>query len=312
MQMKIVDSKPWHKDGETVGTIYTVFLEDENGSEFVEVNVEGDNNSLADQLGVNNEVDTSGDVPTFTKIDDDSAERLELRQLAAPDAYAALIRLYLEWMEMSKDEQLEHIYKNTEFAGKLHKKYTGIVSGSFKNTGDELYGEDFSSYASTAFISLGNGFENVDQFAEELLSSYLKCKPDKRKFPMSGDILRKSAGRHLQSSRKEWINSSDAMSLDFTGNDDDGNSSNFGNLIPDKTTDVEGAVLQKEDLSFEDLVSLVREQIKDARTLQVFDSLIKKEQKIDIASKLGIAPSQVSREVKKIGAIMIPILNSLR
>lgn len=98
MQMKIVDSRPWHKDGETVGTIYTVFLEDENGSEFVEVNVEGDNNSLADQLGVNNEVDTSGDVPTFTKINDDSAERLERRLETPPEAYAALTRLYLEWM----------------------------------------------------------------------------------------------------------------------------------------------------------------------------------------------------------------------
>ena len=47
------------------------------------------------------------DESTFTKIDDDSAERLELRQLAAPDAYAAFVRLYLEWMEMSEDEQLD-------------------------------------------------------------------------------------------------------------------------------------------------------------------------------------------------------------
>lgn len=106
MQVKIVDSRPWYKDGETVGTIYTVAYEDENGTEFFEVKKEAVFNSLADQFGVACSVDTSGDTPIFTKIDDDSAERLARRLDTPPEAYAALIRLYLEWMgevEVGKD-----------------------------------------------------------------------------------------------------------------------------------------------------------------------------------------------------------------
>lgn len=106
MQMKIVDSRPWYEDGEIVGTIYTVFCDDEDGSELVEVNVQGDNNSLAEQLGTNHEVNLSEEEPVFTKIDDDSAERLAYRLDTPPEAYAALLRLYLEWMgevEVGKD-----------------------------------------------------------------------------------------------------------------------------------------------------------------------------------------------------------------
>ena len=144
MQMKIVDSRPWYKDGETVGTIYTVFLEDENGSEFVEVNVEGDNNSLADQLGVNNEVDTSGDAPTFTKIDDDSAERFELRLETPPEAYAALTRLYLEWMGMAEDikltaTEIENISEGVEY--RLSKMKETLSGEELKQKKKELLNE---------------------------------------------------------------------------------------------------------------------------------------------------------------------------
>lgn len=290
MQLKIVDSRPWYEDSETaVGTIYTVFLEDENGSDLVEVNVRGDDNSLAELLGVNNEVDTSGDVPTFTKIDDDSAERLAHRLDTPPEAYAAFIRLYLEWMEMSADEQIEYARKNVAYAGKNQKKYANANEIPFNKSGHVMYGEEFDGYVNESWASFGERFTDVDKFAIYLEKNFARYSC----FPMSGDMLRRAAQNMMEKRRKHQIASSGDILLSHTLDEDD-NGMELADAIPDVTINVEAIA------TYNDLIQQIRNHIANPVRKQIFDAMMDGYQQKEIAAMLGISPPAVSKHITMI------------
>lgn len=208
-------------------------------------------------------------------------------------SYAAFVRLYMEWMEMSEDEQIKFAEKNVEFAGKKHKEKAQSSEGIlFNRSGHEMYGEDFDAYRNEAWASQAERFADVDAFAlylEQNLKRY-------GKFPMSRDILRRAAQNMMENMRKQQIKRSDALSIDETCQDDDGKEIEI--QIPDHSESVENIVELK------DTIDHFRSLLKAKPVRQrVFDFLLAQYLKNEIADNLHISPPAVSRHVKNIHAL---------
>lgn len=278
MTFRITDSRPYYDaQGNRIGTTYSVFCEDEDGSSLVEVNVDGDLDTLSP----------------------------EPEPSAPPEAYAAFIRLYLEWMEMSEDEQIEYARKNVAYAGKNHKKYANSDGKRFSKSSDMMYDEEFDGYVSEAWASLGEHFTEVDAFAVYLETKYNRYS----NFPMSGDILRRAAQNMMSKQRNQLIKSSHTISIDSpigTGDEDD---ANLESVLPDISVDLDAIV------SFKDFTDQIRTNLNDEYAKFVLDHLLLGVPKGKIAKliqeKRGVTSdctSFVSRRIKLIGKVIDSIV----
>lgn len=205
-------------------------------------------------------------------------------------SYAALVRLYIEWMEMSEDEQLKFVERNVKIAGKMHKKVAKSVEGiPFYQSEHEMYGASFAEYGNEAWASLAERFTDVDAFALYLEENLKRC----GKFPMSGDILRRAAQNMLEVMRHQQIKRSDVVSIDATYQDDDG--SDIEIQIPDHSDDYANIV------ELEDYINYLRSLLeKNPVRQKVFDQLLAHRKKKDIAADLNISPAAVTKHVKEI------------
>lgn len=278
MEFRIVNSRPWiDENGIQKGTIYTVFCNDEEETTLVEVTVAGDNGSIP----------------------------VEPEPIASSEAYAAFVRLYLDWMEMSEEEQIELTRKSVKSAGYIFKKYTRMEGIPFTKTGHEMCGEEFDGYVNEAWASLGEHFSEVDAFALYMEQNFKKYS----KFPMAGDMLRRAAQNMMSKMREEQISASKYMHIDSTVNCKDGKEVSLAELITDNSVDVEDPV------SFDAFVDNIRTCInKNQVRLQIFDLLIKGYKQSEIAKMIvvkdndgkekTISPAAVSKHVKKIREII--------
>lgn len=208
-------------------------------------------------------------------------------------SYAAFVRLYVEWMEMSEDEQIKFVEKNVVVAGKMHKKTAHSGEGiPFYHAGHEMYGESFNGYRDEAWASQAERFTDVDAFALYLEKNLVHY----GKFPMSGDILRRAAQNMLETMRRQQIKQSKTLSFDCTYQDDDG--SDIDIQIPDRSEARENIV------ELEDFLDYVHSLLEKSPTRQkVFDLLLARHKQKEIAAILNISPQAVSGHVKKIWAL---------
>jgi len=274
MTFRIVESRPFcDAQGNRTGTTYTVFCEDEDGSSLVEIHADGDFDTLSP----------------------------ESQSSAPPAAYAAFVRLYLEWIEMSEDEQIEYARKNVVYAGKNHKRYANTTVMPFNKSGHEMYGEEFDGYVNEAWASLGEHFTNVDAFAVYLEKNYSKYSS----FPMSGDILRRAAQNMMSRQRGQQKKASKNVSLDSPVGDGDDNDLDLKSVLPDISINLDAII------TFNDFVDQIRANLKDDDAVFILDHLLSGTKKGRIAEliqeKRGVTTqcnSYVSRKIKFIGKVI--------
>ena len=99
-------------------------------------------------------------------------------QTAPPEAYAAFVRIYMEWMEKEESEQLDLVEKSVYAAQKKHAAYTPNaelpIYGYLDKKKFILYQEEFDSYVNEIWYKFLERFEDVDKFAVYLQNNFNK------------------------------------------------------------------------------------------------------------------------------------------
>lgn len=94
---------------------------------------------------------------------------------APPEAYAAFVRIYIEWMEKNEDDQIKMIERSVRRARTVMDAHSGgMVSGSFRENNMELLGVQFEEYVNTVWIAFRERCDNPDEFALYLQKDFDK------------------------------------------------------------------------------------------------------------------------------------------
>lgn len=98
-----------------------------------------------------------------------------------PEAYAAFVRLYIEWMDQEEEDQIKSVKKFVRNSGRRY---------NLRENGPELFGAEFNEYVDEVVVSFLEQCTNVDEFAEYLQKSFSKSVADYQK--MKTEFLEKS------------------------------------------------------------------------------------------------------------------------
>lgn len=94
---------------------------------------------------------------------------------APPEAYAAFVRIYIEWMEKNESEQIDMIERGVRRARTVMDAHSGgMVSGSSRKDNTELLGAQFEEYVNTVWIEFREKCDNPDEFALYLQKDFEK------------------------------------------------------------------------------------------------------------------------------------------
>ena len=105
-------------------------------------------------------------------------------QIAPPEAYAAFVRLFIEWMEKEESEQVDLVEKNVRLAQKAHTRYTSVfpANGPFGKKGSTLYGVEFDEYVNEVWADFLENCNDVDKFAVHLQKDFERRLAQRKKF----------------------------------------------------------------------------------------------------------------------------------
>lgn len=105
-------------------------------------------------------------------------------QTAPPEAYAAFIRLYIEWMEKEESEQVDLVEKSVRLAQKAHTGYTSVfpANGPFGKRGSTLYEIEFDEYVNEVWVDFKKNCNDVDKFAVHLQKDFERRLTQRKKF----------------------------------------------------------------------------------------------------------------------------------
>lgn len=82
-----------------------------------------------------------------------------------PEAYAAFVRIYIEWMEKNGDEQINVLEHGVQSARTSKNAYLhGMLSDKSGNS-REILGQQFEEYVNTTWIKFTEKCDNPDEFA---------------------------------------------------------------------------------------------------------------------------------------------------
>lgn len=96
---------------------------------------------------------------------------------APPEAYAAFVRIYLEWMERDEEEKITLVERSVNNAAKLQRMYALNKNYSqflLKKGYTTLYGADFEDYVNEVWVKFLEACSDVDQFAVYLQENFDK------------------------------------------------------------------------------------------------------------------------------------------
>lgn len=92
-----------------------------------------------------------------------------------PEAYAAFVRVYIEWMEKNEGEQIDLIERKVRHAkNKMNAFSGGMLSGSFGGANAEVLGLQFEEYVNTVWVEFTEECDNADEFAAYLQKDFEK------------------------------------------------------------------------------------------------------------------------------------------
>lgn len=105
-------------------------------------------------------------------------------QPAPPAAYAAFVRIYIEWMEKEENERIDLVENRVLFTQKRKTGYTSIspLNGPFGKRGSTLFGVEFDEYVNEVWADFLEKFQNVDGFADYLQKDFYKKVTKQNKF----------------------------------------------------------------------------------------------------------------------------------
>lgn len=90
-----------------------------------------------------------------------------------PEAYAAFVRIYVEWMEKSEDEQVDMAKDSVRNArSAVNHCSNGVVSGYSGKANPELLGLQFEEYVNTVWLEFAEMCDNADEFAAYLQNHF--------------------------------------------------------------------------------------------------------------------------------------------
>lgn len=99
-------------------------------------------------------------------------------QTVPPEAYAAAVRIYMDWMEREVSDQVDLVKKNVRAAGRSHSlivSSSGLSTyGFFGQKGSILYGAEFEEYVNQVWIDFTTKCSDVDKFANYLQKEFNK------------------------------------------------------------------------------------------------------------------------------------------
>lgn len=100
------------------------------------------------------------------------------QQGAPPEAYAAFVRIYMEWIEKGANGQATIVEKSVRSAKQTYSKYASSnglsTHGIFGHKGSILYGMEFDEYVSQTWIEFKDKCTDVDEFAVYLQKDFEK------------------------------------------------------------------------------------------------------------------------------------------
>lgn len=97
---------------------------------------------------------------------------------APPEAYAAFVRIYLEWMERDEEEKIALVERSVNNAAREHRKFVPNIGYSqflLKKGFTTMYGADFDEYVNEVWAIFLENCADVDSFAVYLQKDFEKA-----------------------------------------------------------------------------------------------------------------------------------------
>lgn len=102
-------------------------------------------------------------------------------QTAPPEAYAAFVRLYMEWKKQEESEQLDLVKKNVSRAHNQYRRFSGrddlLSEGGYK-----LHTADFDEYVNEVWVDFLRKCEDADEFAVYLQKDFERKLAKRKRF----------------------------------------------------------------------------------------------------------------------------------
>lgn len=111
---------------------------------------------------------------------------------APPEAYAAFVRIYIEWMGKNESEQIEMIERSVRRARTVMDAHSGGMLSGKPGNGKEFLGDQFEEYVNTVWVEFTEKCENPNEFALYLQKDFDKAMKEYEK--MRKDFLEKVNG----------------------------------------------------------------------------------------------------------------------
>ena len=131
----------------------------------------------------------------------------EKKKQAPPEAYAAFLRIYLEWAGQDEAEQRALVERSVNNAARLHSTYRldeDYSQFSFRKGFTTMYGENFEDYVNTVWVNFLEWCSDIDRFAEYLQKNFDRNMSKEDYAQRCQLLFDKMVDNFIKRAEKEW------------------------------------------------------------------------------------------------------------
>lgn len=141
-------------------------------------------------------------------------------ETAPPEAYAAFVRIYMDWLGRTEDEQIALVEKSVRSAERANVRFGGMGFLTQRNGiiyGNCLYGAEFDEYVNEVWAVFLEECDDVDKFAVYLQKSFERKWSDgnaKEYMRKCQDKFDKMRDKFIDEKSEEWADKAENLEGD--------------------------------------------------------------------------------------------------